>query len=697
MIAALALFVSFGAFAQGIDFQDISLKEALEKSAAEKKPVFLDCYTSWCGPCKFMANEVFTLKQAGDWFNPRFVNIKIDMEKGEGPEIAKKYGIRAYPTFLILNADGTLRHTVVGGGQIDDFIDKVAAGMDSKNTPESLAAGYEAGTLKNDGMLKYWNVLRAAGDRAKVSEVAGQLYTQLSKKEKTKQAFWPIVNARLNSQDSAEALDFILANRKAFDKNVGRDKVETAIYNSFSQTIQPYVAGFISPSKYEELPAVIARLDAVELSNKDALTALAALATARGNNDTEAYIATFAANSDKFDIVALGNIVNGATMQLSSNGSKADYRKAGETLLGMVDSAKDRPMKEFLTTSASNFIRQSNVGVYWEHFDSFEEALAQADKASKPLFVDCYTEWCGPCQYMANNVFTQEKVGDFFNSRFINIKLDMEKGEGPEFAKKYGVRAFPTFLVFTPDGKVRHTMVGGAEGDEFIERTKEAFDNKKATGMLQEKYEAGERGEELVMTYLRSLQRNGSPKAAEVAAEMFASLTDEQKTSPDYWFFFEDMQLSPAGSDAEAYLLANISRFRETIGREKTDQRVGMPYYHSLFNIIAGRDKKSTAADIDKIAAKVKSLGLSNGPVLAAYANIAKLYIKGDYTASKYKKEMQGKAIEPEESPFYFLYRGIRSNLTPAQDKAWKAWGYEIVSSMTDERAQKAYRMLLEE
>ena len=67
--------------------------------------VFVDCYTTWCGPCKMMTEEVFPQKEAGDFFNAHFVNVKFDMEKGEGKELSKQFKIRAYPTFLLLNPE----------------------------------------------------------------------------------------------------------------------------------------------------------------------------------------------------------------------------------------------------------------------------------------------------------------------------------------------------------------------------------------------------------------------------------------------------------------------------------------------------------------------------------------------------------------------------------------------------------------
>lgn len=57
---------------------------------------------SWCGPCKMMDRNVFVKKSVGDYYNSTFVNARFDMEKGEGIEIAQKYMVRSYPTYLFL-------------------------------------------------------------------------------------------------------------------------------------------------------------------------------------------------------------------------------------------------------------------------------------------------------------------------------------------------------------------------------------------------------------------------------------------------------------------------------------------------------------------------------------------------------------------------------------------------------------------
>ena len=67
---------------RGIDFFPGSWNEALELAKKEDKLIFLDAYASWCGPCKSMQKKVFPTDKVGEYFNARFINVKIDMEKG---------------------------------------------------------------------------------------------------------------------------------------------------------------------------------------------------------------------------------------------------------------------------------------------------------------------------------------------------------------------------------------------------------------------------------------------------------------------------------------------------------------------------------------------------------------------------------------------------------------------------------------
>lgn len=102
-----------------------------------------------------MAEKVLPLKEVGEYMNERFVCIKVDMEKGEGPDLARKYKVSAYPTFLVLQADGNLMQRVVGG-TLDgkEFIQKVDAAFD-ENSAANLETEYAAGNRGMDFLLKF--------------------------------------------------------------------------------------------------------------------------------------------------------------------------------------------------------------------------------------------------------------------------------------------------------------------------------------------------------------------------------------------------------------------------------------------------------------------------------------------------------------------------------------------------------------
>ena len=110
---------------KGINFFQGSWKEAVARAKQEKKCIFLDAYTSWCGPCKTMDKEVYTHPAVTEYFNRRFVAVRVDMEKGEGPELAKKFSsIDGYPSLLFFDQEGHLAKTVLGSRTAEEFLEE---------------------------------------------------------------------------------------------------------------------------------------------------------------------------------------------------------------------------------------------------------------------------------------------------------------------------------------------------------------------------------------------------------------------------------------------------------------------------------------------------------------------------------------------------------------------------------------------
>lgn len=162
LFSILIFFICISVFSQEtINFQTGSFKEILAKAKSEKKLVFVDAYAVWCGPCKMMEKNIFPLKSVRDYYNANFINARIDMEKGEGREIAMKYGVRSYPTYLFLNGDGEVVMKNYGYMEENDFLAIAKEANNPKLISTSSKELFEKGESDPEFLL---NMMRLYSD-----------------------------------------------------------------------------------------------------------------------------------------------------------------------------------------------------------------------------------------------------------------------------------------------------------------------------------------------------------------------------------------------------------------------------------------------------------------------------------------------------------------------------------------------------
>lgn len=197
---------------------------------------------------------------------------------------------------------------------------------------------------------------------------------------------------------------------------------------------------------------------------------------------------------------------------------------------------------------------------------TFDEAIEAAKSEGKLVFIDFYTEWCGPCKRMAKDVFPTRKVGDYMNANFVSIKIDAEKGEGPALADKYEVKAFPTFIVLGTDRNVTGSFAGYKEANEFIAKVETCRNPELSPERVTARYQAGERTPEVVNAYaVNAADSNpnyiaGREEANAIVNEYYASLTDEQRLLPANHFIFETFT-NEYSNPRTKFMVDNRNRF----------------------------------------------------------------------------------------------------------------------------------------
>ena len=653
------------------------------------KPVLVDFFATWCGPCKMMANDVFTLEAAGNYFNKNFVCVKIDMEQGEGPAIGKQYEVDAYPTFLIINADGKLMHKLVGAMPLEELIENVECGLKANSIAEYEAL-YQAGKLDKTEQMAYWRLLSISGEVVKAQTVGDDLWGKLSEKDKLNSTYWPLLRSRATTIEGEE-MKFVCANREYFEKEVGKEEVGKLIYNSFITELNMMIVYQLPAKKYEKVPVIKALLETNDVPRKEALLKITELAETRGNYDEKGYLDILDANLNVWDDSEKRTIFEGAKLFISLANGKEQTRRLGEIALRAQEAVKDEVVKEGIINIGLTSRRVSGKdGVYWEDLASLKEVMDRAFFEGRCVFLYFHNDG-QTSKLIDEKLFSSKEVGDYLNKFFVNYKIHVGEGEGANIARRYGVIVPNMVVVLDKYGAVRHRVSNLMQGD-FIKQVNETFDDNKAVGVLEMRYNMGDRSPEFMVKYLMALGKMSSPRTSLVAVELFALLDDEQRVSPEFWMLYHP-QFSMISSDMKNYLFSNIQEFREKLGAEKVDELVAYQINSDLNQVLYNAKARTSVEDIDRMIRFIKQSKLQDSEQLIGLANIVKLFKNKVCSVKEYKKASKG--MKPEEIPFADLYANILA-MEPGRTEEWNAWGKEIVDSLTDPKYIQWYKQFLQ-
>jgi thiol-disulfide isomerase/thioredoxin len=236
---------------------------------------------------------------------------------------------------------------------------------------------------------------------------------------------------------------------------------------------------------------------------------------------------------------------------------------------------------------------QTEEGIRFEH-GTWKETLARAKKENKLVMLDAFTSWCGPCKWMAKNVFPMKDVGDFYNKNFVSAKIDMEKGEGVDIAKQYNVMNYPTFLYVDGDGKLVHRVCGSREAKLFIEAGQTALNPEKRYATLEKNYLGNKSSAEAALAYFNA----ASEACMNVEKEVTTFLDAQQpaallgKNNYQLLIYF----INDAASKPFLYLLSNYKEFVAKYEKAEIDAKIQAVYTASIKSAVRAKDDNALAA-----------------------------------------------------------------------------------------------------
>ena len=217
---------------QGIEFYDGTWKETLAKAKEEQKLIFVDAYTTWCGPCKRMAKNVFTQESVGKVFNERFINSKMDMEAEKNMGFVSKYPVSAYPTLMFINGDGDVILKKVGGQQVDGLLALADEAEKLDDRSVDFEEGYAAGNRDYEFVLGYIQALNKVGKSSlKISN--DYLKSEPSISDNQMDGF--LVEAA--TEADSKLFDQLIARKESILKTVNHDELMLKVKRACDKTV----------------------------------------------------------------------------------------------------------------------------------------------------------------------------------------------------------------------------------------------------------------------------------------------------------------------------------------------------------------------------------------------------------------------------------------------------------------------------
>jgi thioredoxin-related protein len=223
----------------GVNFFDGSWDEMLAEARKENMPVFVDVSTNWCLPCNDM-QSVYSQEKVSKYINEKFISFKLNAEKGDGPAVAKEFGITVYPSFLFINGKGELIHMGAGKMSAVLFLELSKVAAENQKSLGVLKQRYIEGERNPSLLHEYAMTSYKAG--LNTAFVATEYFATQKDTALLSPEGWDMIRVFSNESDAKE-FKFMLANRSKFISRFNdfevNYKIASVVLNEALSSVSP--------------------------------------------------------------------------------------------------------------------------------------------------------------------------------------------------------------------------------------------------------------------------------------------------------------------------------------------------------------------------------------------------------------------------------------------------------------------------
>lgn len=398
---------------KGTQFFKGTFAQALAKAKKENKKLMVDCYTLWCGPCRYMATKVFPTQQLGKFMNENFVCMQLDMEHGEGPERNKIFKVKAYPTFIFFDADGKEMNRFEGMAMQEEFqkrcerILKGEAPVTEEAEAEKAAAQKKKEVAAKDTIIdegKGVNFLK--GSEVRFTDVLAQAKRENKRVLVDFWATWCHVCIQMNKTTLR-------------DTRIGNLMNYTFVNYSVDMDHDPDGKELVKKYNIKAFPTYL-------ILNPDGTEYNRMVGSGRVEDFAKRVTDALMGKEDR-------------SVMMDRLQAEAAAKARAERQAKLTNSPKATPKTKV------KFISGTDI-----------EKGIKAAKAKKKNLMVFFTDGDYKADYVEKYVFNDDKVAGYLNQNFVCMFMDANSKQGDAAMTKYNIdESFPGFLLFNSKGECK--------------------------------------------------------------------------------------------------------------------------------------------------------------------------------------------------------------------------------------------------